>query len=466
MKIRKIILLTAIVGGFFYSAPAWAEQAEKFCPACQDTQYCGQKTNYQCVTKKSTNENCDLNSECITNLCVFDYTEDKKLCMNPHPDISCVTGVGCLVLKPNGKPCENSYECKSKFCGTGQGAEQKCIDPPTNAGYLKVQPIAPALEIKIPTLQPFTTQGMEEPDAEGNIYIPFIGQYIVGIYKWALLIAGIVATIMIILGGFTYLTSGGNATRAEEGKERIGAAIFGLVLLLGSYLLLYLLNPGLVEFRSLKIKVIKRLPIESMAFENHEPSTGFPKALEATDYDVTFQAFANCAGIDWRIYKAIAYKESGLNSNATGGKTGDFVGLFQVYQPYCKDVLQKVKWDTYCDSPGLTNPWVNNAFAALLIDKNAANIEGKCPNAPSPDKLTMLYIGHNCGPGALNSLLKTGCDINNWLAAPPNNCSFKKMNFAKNVAGAMAQLGVSNLKTAPENFDITKCPFNSGMPLL
>lgn len=163
----------------------------------------------------------------------------------------------CVPQLENNKPCNRERQCKTNFCGSAQGGEKQCMEPDTGAGYLKFAPIKPILEIKIPTLQPFTTEGLEKPDAEGNIYFPFIGQYIVGIYKWLLLIAGIVATIMIILGGFTYLTSGGNATRAGEGKERIGSAIFGLILLLGSYMLLYLINPGLVEFRSLKIKIME-----------------------------------------------------------------------------------------------------------------------------------------------------------------------------------------------------------------
>ncbi|MBI4992528.1 MAG: transglycosylase SLT domain-containing protein [Candidatus Magasanikbacteria bacterium] len=215
---------------------------------------------------------------------------------------------------------------------------------------------------------------------------------------------------------------------------------------------------------------MEKIPIESMVFENHDPitpatpTTGSAKGLATTAYDATFQAFANCAGIDWRIYKAFAYKESGLNPEAKGGKTGKFIGLFQVFQPYCKDALKKIKWDIYCDSPGLTNPWVNNAYAALLADKNVAKIEGTCSSTSAPDKFFMLYIGHNCGPGALSSLLKIGCDINKWMASPPGNCSLGKMNFAKSVTGVIQQLGASSFKTAPENSDLTKCPFKSGLP--
>ena len=53
---------------------------------------------------------------------------------------------------------------------------------------IELKPLAPSLSINIPTLKPFTTEGMEKPDAEGNVFIPFIGQYAAGVYKYLLLI--------------------------------------------------------------------------------------------------------------------------------------------------------------------------------------------------------------------------------------------------------------------------------------
>jgi len=192
---------------------------------------------------------------------IKDFCYGKQICdLTDVPIISYFVVPPCAPKFEIGKECYKNEQCLSNNCGTGQGKEKKCIASDTGAGYLKFTPTAPTLEVDVPTLQPFTTAGMEKPDAEGNIYIPFIGQYIVGIYKWALLVAGIIATVMIILGGFTYLTSGGDATQAGQGKERITGAVFGLILLVSSYMILYLINPDLVKFKSLKINVIK--PIE------------------------------------------------------------------------------------------------------------------------------------------------------------------------------------------------------------
>ncbi|HBX15799.1 MAG TPA: hypothetical protein DEF57_00645, partial [Candidatus Magasanikbacteria bacterium] len=236
-KFKKIILITALLGGIFFSAPVQSEEIEiNFTPflpkgkclgdsMCLNNTFCDLQFLDQ-FKKAKLYIFCPAGSKC--------YLDDNSV-------PSSFTVPLCMPKFEIGKKCYKNEQCLSNYCDTGQGGEKKCMEPDTGEGYLKFTPTSPKLEVDIPTLQPFTTVGMEKPDAEGNIYIPFIGQYIVGIYKWMLLVAGIIATIMIILGGFTYLTSGGDATRAGAGKERITSAIFGLILLLGSYMILYLI---------------------------------------------------------------------------------------------------------------------------------------------------------------------------------------------------------------------------------
>lgn len=174
------------------------------------------------------------------------------------PNEYCSALTKCQPKKTIGEECDQNRHCLTNYCGVGQGGKKYCIEPKTGAGAVKWAPIAPTLQINIPTLQPFTTKGMTQPDEEGYVYIPFIGQYIAGIYTWAVGIAGLIAVVLIIMGGFVYLTSGGNAQRTQEGKDRITSALFGLLLLLGSYVLLYTINPDLVKFKSLRIKIIER----------------------------------------------------------------------------------------------------------------------------------------------------------------------------------------------------------------
>ena len=175
------------------------------------------------------------------------------------------SGSTCLSKRGSSVTCTRNEECKSNNC---QGAEgtKTCVDPSTGAGAFKVQFVAPTLEINIPTLKPFTTSGIQLPDAAGYVYFPFLGQYVEAIFRWMLLVAGTVAVVIMMVGGFIYMTAGGNKQRVDEGKHRFTHALFGLLLLLGSYTILYIINPGLVEFRSLKIKVLEREELKIVAW--------------------------------------------------------------------------------------------------------------------------------------------------------------------------------------------------------
>jgi hypothetical protein len=76
---------------------------------------------------------------------------------------------------------------------------------------------------------------------------PQIGQCVNQIYLWALGAAGVLALIMMIYGGYEVMTASGNATRATNGKSYIYSSIIGIVILLGAYLLLSVINPDLTQ---------------------------------------------------------------------------------------------------------------------------------------------------------------------------------------------------------------------------
>jgi len=121
----------------------------------------------------------------------------------------------------------------------------------------------PKLEIPIPTLPNFSSFMPVEPTGEpGNRYllIPWIGEYIGALYKYAIGIAGVLAGIMIVIAGLIWLTAGGSAERVTTAKSYIESALVGLVIALTSYVLLYAVNPTLVGFEALKVKFIERAP--------------------------------------------------------------------------------------------------------------------------------------------------------------------------------------------------------------
>ena len=74
-----------------------------------------------------------------------------------------------------------------------------------------------------------------------------LAQYIKIVYEWLVRAAAIFATAMIAWGGFMWLTAGGNTGRLGQARTIIANALTGLVLALGSYTLLYTINPKLME---------------------------------------------------------------------------------------------------------------------------------------------------------------------------------------------------------------------------
>ncbi|WKZ28964.1 MAG: pilin [Patescibacteria group bacterium] len=110
---------------------------------------------------------------------------------------------------------------------------------------------APRLEIPIPGV---TLTSITEP---GNYSVPWIGQYVSGVYTFMISIIGVVAAVMMIIGGFQYLTSAGDAGKIGKARKRIVDALIGVVLALGSYVTLYTINPALVEFNGLRLLSIE-----------------------------------------------------------------------------------------------------------------------------------------------------------------------------------------------------------------
>ena len=58
---------------------------------------------------------------------------------------------------------------------------------------------------------------------------------IAGIINLVLGFLGILTTIIILLGGFKWMTSQGNADKVDEAKKMIGAGVVGLVVILAAY---------------------------------------------------------------------------------------------------------------------------------------------------------------------------------------------------------------------------------------
>jgi hypothetical protein len=65
--------------------------------------------------------------------------------------------------------------------------------------------------------------------------------WVATVINYALYLAGILAVIFIIYGGFQYITSRGNETQAKSGARTLTYAVIGLVLIILSYVIINVL---------------------------------------------------------------------------------------------------------------------------------------------------------------------------------------------------------------------------------
>lgn len=84
-----------------------------------------------------------------------------------------------------------------------------------------------------------------------------LADYLNVVYNFLISIVGVVAAVMIMWGGFGYLTAGGDAGRVKVARERIGNALIGLILALSSYVILNTVNPELVKLKVPDVAPVK-----------------------------------------------------------------------------------------------------------------------------------------------------------------------------------------------------------------
>lgn len=100
-------------------------------------------------------------------------------------------------------------------------------------------------------------------------------EYIIAIYNWSLRALAILAVVMIMVGGFRWITAGGNATVTGKAKDQIISALVGLLIGLGSYALLNFINPSLTVLRDLDLGGgIDKVKINCRDFETEEECLG------------------------------------------------------------------------------------------------------------------------------------------------------------------------------------------------
>jgi len=100
-----------------------------------------------------------------------------------------------------------------------------------------------ALEQKYPTIKGETITI--------NTDLPGLIDYF---FNFTLMVGGIIALVIITIAGFRWMSSAADPRQKQEAMEQIKAGLFGLLIILASFMILSTINP---ELTTLKITPLK-----------------------------------------------------------------------------------------------------------------------------------------------------------------------------------------------------------------
>lgn len=93
----------------------------------------------------------------------------------------------------------------------------------------------------------------------GTVTSRTFGEYLRAFYVFFIGVVGILATIMVMYGGYRWIAAAGNASQISAAKTTVTNAIIGLVLAFTSFILLQLINPSLVRLADFQIIPVGRI---------------------------------------------------------------------------------------------------------------------------------------------------------------------------------------------------------------
>ena len=236
------------------------EKGKKYCTCKKNSK--GQINNFSCAKAYDKPEN-NKNWKCILKV---NQKKDKGL---PY----------CLNKKNNNK----YFPITGKDKDTDEEKKQRIID--------EKEIMSPGPEIDIPGLDFTGSSSLPMVNGPGGKYIviPYIGEYISAVYDWSMIAASTLAVLVIIVSGMQWMFPGANIVTKGSGdqkqqinqaKSRILKAISGLLLIASSYVILFTINPELVEFDNLKVKFIER---ETLSIGHEEPSKSEKTAISGSN---------------------------------------------------------------------------------------------------------------------------------------------------------------------------------------
>ncbi len=256
-----------------------------------------------------------------------------------------------------------------------------------------------------------------------------IGNYFNMIIKLVMGIIGVLAVLMVVVGGIEYMSTV-NLGEKEGARARITSAILGLLLALSAYLILKTINPDLVN-------VNIGVPEGTITVdESYTPTSGGGQytggggstnvTKNITSFDTFLKTSSSKYGVECTLIKSLMYAESGGNIKATSGVGAK--GLVQLMPSTFTNLGYNMS-DIY-------DPAINIDAAAKYVSKlKSTACNGSSSNSVcNTNNIQYVIASYNGGPKAngYSNICKKGqsidttawqCTINSGYAETRNYVS-------------------------------------------
>jgi len=303
---------------------------------------------------------CDATGQCPENIGLSESICDTSSCR------ACDPNTGCTSLETG---------------GTGTTVN---IDPdlPFIGSYTVDLNKKPLLEVNIPGLN-FSDVGSTTDETGTYFYFPWIGEMISALYKFLMAVVSIVAVVVIVIQGARVIASGGGEGKTSAYKK-IFQAVVGLFIAWGSFALLYNINPALVEFNALKVKMVQR---QDLGEDDH--------ASEGTSEETTNKnAYSNTASFSDANRKSL--EKAKLNRTIPIDFT--YFGAVDL-TPYKKRALDKIT--TFVIHNG---GYTNKGLSDTIVEKHTPQKHNGANYSIDRNGVIAQHIGEELISWASNSV--------------------------------------------------------------
>jgi hypothetical protein len=121
-----------------------------------------------------------------------------------------------------------------------------CVFTGITSTTINAQPPVPESSLEGGTYPTYDDPNAPAAPTSINVYLP---RFISYIYYSAMALGGTITLLVIIMGGMRFLTSAGNPSTTTDARNQILSGFLGLIIILGSYIILNELNSDLTDLQ-------------------------------------------------------------------------------------------------------------------------------------------------------------------------------------------------------------------------